>query len=283
MIIQVPDTKKIQKLSKNPICVNEGFFNEPTQKQEISGATRAAEHGVIYMRKLAEEENIDIVDEHYYVNPGWYVNSQNYYDTYNRQGTKVYLGEWASRGNRLENALAEAIHITNLERNGDVVVMSSYAPLLAKQGHTQWNPDLIYFNNTSVYPTVNYWVQQLCGTNCGSQYVYSDMIVKTMSEDRNGKIIDGLSQAANLRLRSSVVVDEASGDMIIKLVNMTPFDPEITIDFGNRIFQPTAEVSVISGKPSDKENKPTQKTLNIQEIKKYTAPAYSFSVIRLKK
>ncbi len=236
-----------------------------------------------YGWKLAEEENIDIVDEHYYVNPGWYVNSQNYYDTYNRQGTKVYLGEWASRGNRLENALAEAIHITNLERNGDVVVMSSYAPLLAKQGHTQWNPDLIYFNNTSVYPTVNYWVQQLCGTNCGSQYVYSDMIVKTMSEDRNGKIIDGLSQAANLRLRSSVVVDEASGDMIIKLVNMTPFDPEITIDFGNKIFQPTAEVSVISGKPSDKENKPTQKTLNIQEIKKYTAPAYSFSVIRLKK
>ena len=61
-----------------------------------------------YGWKLAEEENIDIVDEHYYVNPGWYVNSQNYYDTYNRQGTKVYLGEWASRGNRLENALAES-------------------------------------------------------------------------------------------------------------------------------------------------------------------------------
>ena len=58
MIIQVPDTKKIQKLSKNPICVNEGFFNEPTQKQEISGASKAAQQGATYMRKLAEEAKI---------------------------------------------------------------------------------------------------------------------------------------------------------------------------------------------------------------------------------
>lgn len=236
-----------------------------------------------YGWQLAKEEKIDIVDEHYYVNPGWYVNSQNYYDTYDRAGTKVYLGEWASRGNRLENALAEAIHVTNLERNGDVVVMSSYAPLLAKHGHTQWNPDLIYFNNTGVYPTVNYWVQQLCGTNSGSQYVYSDMVVKTHSEDRNGKDVEGTSQSANLRLRSSVVVDEPSGDMIIKLVNMTPFDSPVSIDLGKRKFQPSAEVSVLSGKPSDKENKPEKKSLTIKEVQAYTAPAYSFSVIRLKK
>lgn len=236
-----------------------------------------------YGWKLAREENIDIVDEHYYVNPGWYINSQNYYDIYDRKGTKVYLGEWASRGNRLENALAEALHVTNLERNGDVVVMSSYAPLLAKHGHTQWNPDLIYFNNTDVFPTVNYWVQQLCGNNSGSKYVYADMTVKGITEDRNGKQIDVSNHAANLRVRSSVVIDETSGDMIIKLVNITPFDTPIAIDFGSRQFQPTAEISVISGKPSDKENKPSKGQLTISEKMEYTAPAYSFSVIRLKK
>ena len=236
-----------------------------------------------YGWQLAREEHIDIVDEHYYVNPGWYVNSQNYYDTYDREGTKVYLGEWASRGNRLENALAEAIHVTNLERNGDVVVMSSYAPLLAKHGHTQWNPDLIYFNNTGVYPTVNYWVQQLCGSNSGSQYVYSDLTVKTLSTDRNGKEVEGKNESARLRLRSSVVIDESTGDMIIKLVNMTPFASPISIDLGDRKFQQSAEVSVLSGKPTDKENKPEKKSLSIKEVEEYTAPAYSFSVIRLKK
>lgn len=237
-----------------------------------------------YGWKLAREEQIDIVDEHYYVNPGWYVHSQNYYDTYDREGTKVYLGEWASRGNRLENALSEAIHITNLERNGDVVVMSSYAPLLAKHGHTQWNPDLIYFNNTGVYPTVNYWVQQLCGSNSGSQYVYSDLTVKTLSSDRNGKEVEGTNESASLRLRSSVVIDETTGDMIIKLVNMTPFDTPISIDLGEeRSYQQLAELNVLSGKPSDKENKPEKKSINVKDIEAYTAPAYSFSLIRLKK
>ena len=63
MIIQVPDTKKIQKLSKNPICVNEGFFNEPTQKQEISGASKAAQQGATYLRKLAEESKIPEIEK----------------------------------------------------------------------------------------------------------------------------------------------------------------------------------------------------------------------------
>ncbi|MCF0203549.1 MAG: alpha-L-arabinofuranosidase, partial [Bacteroidaceae bacterium] len=86
--------------------------------------------------QLAKRENIDIVDEHYYVQPGWYIHNQNFYDKYDRNGTKVYLGEWASWGSELENALAEAIHLTNVERNADVVVMASYAPLFARKGHT---------------------------------------------------------------------------------------------------------------------------------------------------
>ena len=235
-----------------------------------------------YGWKLARKEQIDIVDEHYYVNPGWYINSQNYYDIYDREGTKVYLGEWASRGNHLENALAEALHITNLERNGDVVVMSSYAPLLAKHGHTQWNPDLIYFNNTDVFPTVNYWVQQLCGTNSGNQYVYSNLSVTAINEGRDGRTNEVFNQAASLRVRCSVVTDDTTGDLIIKLVNITPFETPIEIKLGNRQYQEVADVNILSGKPSDKENKPVNSTIRIKEVTEYTAPAYSFNVIRLK-
>ena len=236
-----------------------------------------------YGWELARDEKIDIVDEHYYVNPGWYIHSQNYYDIYDREGTKVYLGEWASRGNRLENALAEALHVTNLERNGDVVVMSSYAPLLAKHGHTQWNPDLIYFNNTDVFPTVNYYVQQLCGNNSGSRYVYGDMTVKATVEGRNGNTMEVSNEAASLRVRSSVVTDEKSGDMIIKLVNITPFDTPVDLKFETKDYQSQAETSVISGKPSDTDIKPVLSHLSVTENTTYTAPAYSFSVIRLKK
>ena len=96
----------------------------------------------------ARRSNIAIVDEHYYNPKAWFYHHRDFYDSYDRNGTKVYLGEWASQGNYVANALAEAAYLCNLERNADVVVMSSYAPLLSKEGHTSWNPDLIYFNNT---------------------------------------------------------------------------------------------------------------------------------------
>lgn len=117
--------------------------------------------------KFANEMNVDMVDEHYYESPQWFLNNLHRYDNYNRSGPKVYLGEYASRGNTLFNAIAEAAYLTGLERNGDVVRMASYAPLLAREHHTQWNPDLIYFNNTAIVPTVNYHVQQLFGCNSG--------------------------------------------------------------------------------------------------------------------
>ena len=108
--------------------------------------------------KFATKMGIPMVDEHYYNTPGWFINNQDFYDRYDRNKAKVYLGEYAAhlpgRPNNMETALAEALYLTSVERNADVVTMTSYAPLLAKEGHTQWNPDLIYFNNTEVKPTV---------------------------------------------------------------------------------------------------------------------------------
>ncbi len=120
--------------------------------------------------KFANSLGVDIVDEHYYQSPNWFLSNQFRYDSYDRAATKVYVGEYASWGNSLFNALAEAAYMTALERNGDVVRMASYAPLLGKENHMQWQPNLIYFDNQKVSPSVNYYVQQLFSENQGDVY-----------------------------------------------------------------------------------------------------------------
>lgn len=122
---------------------------------------------------LANELELPMVDEHYYQPSGWFINNQDFYDKYDRSGPKVDLGEYAGhlpgRPHNLETALSDALYLTAVERKGDVVSMTSYAPLLAKKDRTQWNPDLIYFDNTEVKPTVGYYVQKMYGLNAGDQ------------------------------------------------------------------------------------------------------------------
>jgi len=224
-----------------------------------------------YGWNLADELQIPIVDEHYYVSSGWYIHNQQFYDKYPRGNTKVYLGEWASKGNRLENALAEAIHLCNLERNADVVTMSSYAPLLAKQGHTQWNPDLIYFNNTDVYPTVNYQVQRLFGNNSGTRYVNADLAIKNSSVD------------AYKRIAESVVIDEKTGDLIIKFVNFTPVTSVVSLTgIPTNYSTSNCKLSILTGTPSNRDNTVHTTVIDLKEGV-YTMPAYSFSVIRMQR
>jgi alpha-L-arabinofuranosidase len=138
--------------------------------------------------KFANELKIPMVDEHYYQAPAWFLGNLKRYDSYDRSRSKVYLGEYASKGNTLFNALSEAAYMTALERNGDVVRLASYAPLLGKDRHTQWNPNLIYFNNAVVVPTVNYYVQQLFSLNSGDSYVSTDVsyTAPEIAADKNG-------------------------------------------------------------------------------------------------
>ena len=121
--------------------------------------------------EFARELGVDVVDEHMYKSPKWFFENTGRYDSYDRSGPHVYVGEYGSWGNRLLNALAEAAFMTGLERNGDVVRLASYAPLLAKKGHTQWVPDLIYFDNERVLPSLNYFVQQLFARTAGTASV----------------------------------------------------------------------------------------------------------------
>ena len=222
--------------------------------------------------ELATRLNVPMVDEHYYNTPGWFINNQDYYDRYDRSKSKVYLGEYAAhlpgRPNNIETALAEALYLTAVERNGDVVSMTSYAPLLAKEGHTQWNPDLIYFNNKEVKPTVGYYTQQLFGQNSGDTYIPTE------------RKVDNTRMDVQKRIASSVIRDSRTGDLIVKLVNLLPVSIKTAVEFPG-LTNSSAVLHVLSGKPSDQHVRPQESTINVSEKFDYEMPAYSLSVIRI--
>ena len=224
--------------------------------------------------KFATRLNVPMVDEHYYNTPGWFINNQDYYDRYDRTKPKVYLGEYAAhlpgRPNNIETALAEALYLTSVERNGDIVSMTSYAPLLAKEGHTQWNPDLIYFNNREVKPTVGYYTQQLYGQNSGDTYLPAD------------RKIDNPRQDVQKRIGTSVVRDSKTGDWIVKLVNLLPVPVKTKVEGLTQTENGKAVLQVLSGKPTDKNARPVKKDVSVTELSQYEMPAYSLSVIRIK-
>ena len=226
--------------------------------------------------KLADKLGIPMVDEHYYQTPGWFLNNQDFYDKYDRsKKTKVYLGEYAThipgRKANIETALTEALYLAALERNGDVVHMTSYAPLLAKEGHTQWNPDLIYFNNREVKPTTGYYVQKLYGQNAGNEYLPSKIT------------LDNRDDLVRKLIASSIVRDSASGDVIVKLVNLLSVEVNTNVDLsGIGAIQSSAKRTVLTGKPTDTPL-PVEDTMEVAEKFDYQLPAYSFTVIRIKK
>lgn len=223
---------------------------------------------------LAKRLQIPVVDEHYYQPPGWFINNQDFYDKYDRNGSKVYLGEYAAhvRGRRLniETALSEALYLTAVERNGDVVSMTSYAPLLAKENHTSWNPDLIYFNNTEVKPTVDYYVQKLYGHNAGTHYIPSQLKLSNNE------------QSVKRRFGISVVRDDATGDLILKLANLLPVDINTSINLSDYKIYGEGKLSILQGEPADENTKLVEKDIQVSENLNYQVPRYSFSVIRLK-
>lgn len=225
--------------------------------------------------RIATDIKLPMVDEHYYNPPGWYIHNQDFYDRYDRAKSKVYLGEYAAhvpgRHNNIETALAEALHLINIERNGDVVSLTSYAPLLAKEGHTQWNPDLIYFNNTEVKPTVGYHVQKLFGQNAGDAYIPG--VLK----------VDHWQDGVRKRVASSLVKDSATGDYILKMVNLLPVAVNMSVDLSSlNISANEAEMTVLSGTPGDKEARPVQDSIIMKPDTVINLPGYSFIVVRFR-
>ncbi|MFC6066916.1 alpha-L-arabinofuranosidase C-terminal domain-containing protein [Streptomyces ochraceiscleroticus] len=131
--------------------------------------------GTIFDRawQLNRDAKVDMVDEHYYNSPQWFLENNERYDSYDRNGPKVFLGEYASQDNRFGNALSEAAYMTGLERNADVVKLASYAPLLARTDSVQWRPDMIWFDGQRSWGSANYEVQKLFMNNAGDRVVPS--------------------------------------------------------------------------------------------------------------
>jgi alpha-N-arabinofuranosidase len=165
------------------------------------------------------ELHADIVDEHYYMSPEWFLTNSGRYDHYDRNGPKVFAGEYAAQSvastspenrNNWRTAIAEAAFMTGLERNGDVVAMASYAPLLANVNAWQWKPDAIWFDNLHSYGTTDYYVQKVFASNVGTR------VVPVNSQATGG-------------LYTSATLDERSHELIVKAINNTAAERPVEI------------------------------------------------------
>lgn len=229
--------------------------------------------------------NIDIIDEHYYRPPSWFLSSASRYDNYNRNGAKIFAGEYASHTTRpngpgkstWEAALSEAAFMTGLERNGDVVEMASYAPLFGHVDGWQWSPDLIWVDNLQVYGTPSYQVQKLYATNRGTA------IIPIMR--------DGESVAGKDSLYASAVYDEASKELIVKVVNYNSQPKKVNLDVVSKkkltatahlVTLANADLNVSNSLEEPLNIRPKESTVvyNGKKLVNTLAP-YSFTLIRL--
>ncbi len=229
--------------------------------------------------KLADELGMPIIDEHYY-EPNKYFLEKRQYDAYPRdRKTKVYLGEYAAKDKKLIDALAEGLYLLHVERNGDVVCMTSYAPLFAKKNATNWNPDLIYFDNERPYLTCSYYVQQMFGQSAG-QYYYGDCV--TFEGDAAGTI----QPVEKSNYGQSVVLNTQTRRLYVKLCNAGGEAKTAKLDLSRfRSMKKTATKTTLAGKADDENNYEQQpiapQTETIKADKKATIELAPYSFVML--
>lgn len=179
------------------------------------------DYGMKELRKI----NAEIVDEHYYRPPQWFFENAGRYDNYDRNGPKIFAGEYAAQSaatatpnnkNNWECALSEAAFMTGLERNADIVHLTSYAPLMAHTEAWQWTPDLIWFNNLKSYGTPNYYVQKLFANYPGTHLVAVEL--------------NGQKPIGQQGIYASAVTDQDKNQIVVKLVNKNPSEKKLNID-----------------------------------------------------
>ncbi len=186
--------------------------------------------------KFATQLEVPILDEHYYEQRNYFLTSRQY-DNYPRdRKTKVYLGEYAAKDKKLIDALAEGLYLLHVERNSDVVVMTSYAPLFARKNTNNWNPDLIYFDNERPFLTCSYYVQQMFGQSSGD-YFYGDCVKFDRADD-------------NL-LGQSVVLDTQARKLYLKVCNAGENAAKATINLSRFSGFKSVTKTTISGQPND--------------------------------
>ena len=227
----------------------------------------------------------DIIDEHCYALPDWFFDNTHRYDHYDRNGPKVFMGEYAAQSvgvvspknrNNFECALAEAAYLTGLERNADVVRMASYAPLFGNIEAWQWTPDLIWVDSLNVARTPSYYVQQLFSRNRGDRVLPAALSGTTPEEKR--------------RLYVSATYDEAAGEVILKLVNATAAPTSCTVELagagrvagGRRTILEAGALDAVNALGEPEQVAPREAGLSpAGSTFQLSLPAGSFSVVRV--
>jgi alpha-L-arabinofuranosidase len=228
------------------------------------------------------ELKADIVDEHCYDKPAWFYGNTRRYDGYDRNGPKVFMGEYAAQSdkvvstknvNNLDCALSEAAFLTGLERNADVVRMASYAPLFANTEAWQWTPNMIWVDSLNLSRTPNYYVQQMYSRNRGDAVLPLEL------------------KANPSTVHANAVRDEKAGEIILKVVNAgdAPTTVQINLDGVSKVA-PEASTTVLSGSLSDVNTVGQADKLKPLETKitlpgksfPHEFPAHSFTVLRVK-
>jgi alpha-L-arabinofuranosidase len=229
----------------------------------------------------------DIIDEHYYRRPEWFLANAKRYDNYPRNESKIFGGEYAAQSDKIVSidnknnwltAISEAAFMTGLERNAGVVHMASYAPLFAHIDGWQWTPDLIWVDNLRSYGTPDYYVQKLFATNRGD---------KVVPITRNNDVIAGQDS-----LYASACIDETAGELIVKIVNASAIPQTNVMNLqgvkkiakeGKLILLQTSNLSAVNSFENPNLVSPKESTFNIRSKQfEFKAEPYSFSVIRIK-
>ena len=227
----------------------------------------------------------DIIDEHSYARPDWFLDSTRRYDDYDRNGPKVFMGEYAAQSDRtasvrnrnnFECALAEAAFLTGLERNADVVRLASYAPLFGHVDAWQWTPNLLWTDNLRTLRTPNYHVQSLFARNRG------DRILPVA--------LASLNPVEEQRFYASATLEEATGVVILKLVNATAQEsrPTVELSGADRIKDSTLTVlqadSLLAENTFEAPDHVAPRTTAFNPAGarfELTLPAHSLTIVRL--
>ena len=255
----------------------------------------------------------DLVDEHFYRNEDWFLGTAEAhakwgncgatrYESYDRKGPKVFAGEYACHGknkhkwNHYEASLYEAAFMTDMERNADVVYMTAYAPLLAHVDGWQWRPDLIWFDNTRMFRSVSYYVQQMYATNKGTNVLQLTTIDPLDAKGK--KTIPVAGQRGMDGLFASSVYEASTGEVIIKVINTSGQSQNITINLLGMKGKKTAQTLTLQHKGSmddentlDEPNKIVPKEGSVkcttdektdETVLKDLMPAMSFRIYKVK-
>ncbi len=240
--------------------------------------------------KAMKAQKADLVDEHYYRDEEWFLTHGLRYDTYDRKGPKVFAGEYACHGkgkkwNHYEAAILEAAFMTGFERNADIVHMTTPAPLFAHVDGWQWRPDQIWYDNTDMFKTVSYYVQQMYSTNAGTNVLSLTMDKKPVA-----------NQAGQNGLFASAAYDSKTDEVIIKIANTSKTSQPVSFNLTGMKGTRTAQTLTLFHNGMDDENTickpelitPQKGTTQVDEGKGSSLllddlPPMSFRIYRIRK